>query len=480
MENVLFVNSPSCFSFYLGTRINAIVQTYPLLSHSILAAVVRNSKKRASILDLGIVRDWEKVLAEEIKNFSPDVICMTSTTTLFPEVAQMSYFIRKMVGQRIKLVLGGPHATVLPEESLRLSAFDIVITGEGENPLVKLITGLPYNEIAGIYYKEGGAIYSTAGSDPVENLDSLPFLAFDLYNLKKYKCSKIICKRYPLVNYMTSRGCPYKCTFCNHNIFGTKIRYKSPDLVMAEIKHMLKLGIKEIRIIDDAFTFDIARAKLICELIIRNNLKFPWTLAAGLRVDCLDLEFLKLAKKAGLYQVSLGFESGDQDSLDSINKKISIKQSIDAMELVKKAKLESIGFFMLGLPADTEKSLQKTINFAVRLSPTFAKVALTIPFPGTELFADYEKKGLIKSRAWNMYNLHSSADIYRHPNLEIKTIKKYYNKFYYAFYLRPGYLIASLCRSVWNLSIIDYICYGIQTFFPKIFKPRIKIKKTYL
>ena len=473
MENVLFVNSPSCFSSYLGTRINAIVQTYPLLSHSILAAVVRNSKKRASILDLGIVRDWEKVLAEEIKNFSPDVICMTSTTTLFPEVAKMSSFIRKMVGQRIKLVLGGPHATALPEESLRLSAFDIVITGEGENPLVKLITGLPYNEITGIYYKERGEIYSTPGSDPVQDLDSLPFFAFDLYNLEKYKCSKIICKRYPLVNYITSRGCPYKCTFCNHNIFGTKIRYKSPDLVMEEIKHMLNLGIKEIRIIDDVFTFDIERAKLICELIIRNNLKFPWTLAAGLRVDCLDLEFLKLAKKAGLYQVSFGFESGDQDSLDSVNKKITIEQNIRAMELVKKAKLESIGFFMLGLPSDTEKSLQKTIDFAIRLSPTYAKAAVTIPFPGTDLFADYEKKGLIKSRAWNLYNLHSPGDIYLHPNLKMETIKRYYNKFYYTFYLRPEYLIAGLYRGFRDFSIFDYIRYGIQTFSPNILKPKV-------
>ncbi len=479
MKNVLFVNSPGCFSSYLGTRINAVVQTYPLLSHSALAAVVRNSGKRADILDLGIERNWESALTEKIQDFCPDLICMTSTTTIFPEVSRMSFYIREIAGERIKLVIGGPHATALPEECLRYSAFDFAITGEGENPLVKLISGTVHSEIPGLYYKKDGTVYSTIGSDPVKDLDSLPFFALDLYNLKRYKCSKMICRRYPLVNYITSRGCPYKCTYCNHNIFGTKIRYKSPGLVIAEIKHMLRLGVKEIRIIDDVFTFDIDRAKLICELIIRNNLKFPWTLAAGLRVDCLDAEFLKLAKKAGLYQVAFGFESGDQAALDSVNKKITIAQSLKAMEYVKQAKIESVGFFMLGLPSDTEESLQRTIDFALKLSPTYAKAALTIPFPGTELFADYQSKDLIKSREWGLYNLHSAADIYRHPHLEIETIKKYYNRFYNAFYLRPGYLMASLLRSIWQLSIIDYFAYAVQTFFPKIFKPSVRSKRHF-
>jgi len=451
-----------------------VVQVYPLLSYSILAAVARKAQNNVSILDLGIILDWKKALISRLDEFKPDFICMTSTTTIFPEVANISFLIRKLVGQETKLVLGGPHATALPQESLGLSAFDVIITGEGENPLMKLIDGVSQKYIAGICYREGEKIEITRGSDFVKDLDSLPFLAFDLFPLKKYKCSKIIARRYPLVNYMTSRGCPYQCTFCNHNIFGTKIRYKSPHLVVEEIKQMLRLGIKEVRIIDDAFTFNMPRAKFICELIIREKLKFLWTLSAGVRVDSLDLEFLKLAKKAGLYQVALGFESGDQASLDSINKGITVEQSIKAMELVRKAGLESVGFFMLGLPADTEQSMQKTIDLAVRLSPTYAKVALTIPFPGTGLFADYEMKGLIKSRNWELYNLHSLPDIYSHPNLAITTMREYYNKFYNAFYLRPGYLIASLWRSIWNLSIIDYLGYGFQTFFPKLFKPKLK------
>lgn len=476
MKKILFVNAPSCFNSYAGTRINAVVQVYPLLSYSILAAVARRAQNSVSVLDLGIILDWKKALIARLDEFRPDFICMTSTTTIFPEVANISFLIRKLVGEEIKLVLGGPHATALPQESLELSAFDVVITGEGENPLMKLIDGVSLKDIPGISYREAGNIQTVGGRDFVKDLDSLPFLAFDLFPLKQYKCSKIIARCYPLVNYMTSRGCPYQCTFCNHNIFGAQIRYKSPHLVVEEIKQILRLGIKEVRIIDDAFTFNMPRAKLICELIIREKLKFLWTLSAGLRVDSFDLEFLKLAKKAGLYQVALGFESGEQTSLDSINKGIAVEQSSKAMELVRKAGLESVGFFMLGLPADTEESMQKTIDLAVKLSPTYGKVAVTIPFPGTSLFTDYEKRGLIKSRNWELYNLHSLQDIYCHPNLDIKTIRRYYNKFYNAFYLRPGYLLASLYRSIRNFSIVDYFSYGVQTFFPKIFKPRLKIR----
>lgn len=470
MRNILFVNTPSCFSSYSGTRVNAVVQVYPLLSHAILAAVGRENGHRVAILDLGIIRDWQNVLSERIKQIKPDTICMSSTTPLFPEVAEVSFFIRELIGNNVTLIVGGPHATALPEESLQQSAFDVLVAGEGEKAFTALLNAASYKGIPGVYYKDGKNINSTPGYSVVEDIESLPYPAFDLYDLSIYKCPKILNKLSPMVNYMTSRGCAWRCSFCNKNIYGTKMRFKSPEFVIEEIKYMLTLGIKEIRIIDDMFTADMKRAKKICELIVQNNLKFPWTLAAGLRVDKIDLEFLTLAKKAGLYQVALGFESGDQKSLDSIAKGITIEQSYGAMELVKKAKIESVGFFMFGLPTDTEESLKKTIAFAKKLSPTYAKVTITIPFPGTRLYEEYEKKGLIKSRDWAKYNLHSAAHIFQHPNLSIKTLDRYYNKFYYSYYLRPSYLFNTFFRTLINGSIFYHAYYGMQTFLPTLFK----------
>ena len=470
MKNILFVNTPSCFDSYTGTRVNAVVQVYPILSHAILAAVAKSKGKKVEILDLGIVLDWQKVLINKLKEFKPDMVCMSCTTPLFPEVADVSFLIRKHVDENVLLAVGGPHATALPEECLRLSAFDVLIAGEGEIGFGAILDGDAYKKTPGVYYKDGEDIFSTPGFSYVKNLDEVPFPAFELYDMSKYKCPRILNKVSPMTNYMTSRGCCFHCSFCNKNIFGQKVRYKSPEVVIEEIKYMLNVGIREVRIIDDMFTTDMNRAKTICEMIIQNDLKFPWTLSAGLRVDHVDMEFLKLAKKAGLYQLGLGFESGDQKSLDSIDKGIKIEQSYKTMEMVKKAGLESVGYFMLGLPEDTEDSLKKTLKFAKKLSPTYAKATITIPFPGTKLYENYERDGRIKSKDWSVYNLHSIADIYDHPNLSTETLEKYYHRFYYDYYLRPGFLVSSTIRTIRDLTFFHHVYFGFQTFFPKLLK----------
>jgi anaerobic magnesium-protoporphyrin IX monomethyl ester cyclase len=471
MQNILFVNAPSCFDSYSGTRVNAVVQVYPLLSHASLAAVAKELGNKVEILDLGIIFEWKKTLEGKIREFRPDMICMSSTTPLFNEVADVSRFIRKIVGNNLPMVLGGPHPTAIPEDSLRLSEFDVVVTGEGENAFRSIIEGIPYKEILGVYFKEGDDIILSASNDNcVMDLDNLPYPAFELYDMSRYKCPRILNRISPMTNYMSSRGCVFKCSFCNKNIFGNRVRYKSIEKVIDEIKYMLKAGIREIRIIDDMFTTNMARAKKICEMILHHNLKFPWTLSAGLRVDCVDMEFLTLAKRAGLYQVAFGFESGDQKSLESIEKGIKLEQSVRAMELVKSARLESVGFFMFGLPGDSEESLKKTISFAKKLSPTYAKVTITIPFPGTKLYEDYERKGLIISKDWSKYNLHTVADIYHHPNLGSETLRKYYNKFYYSYYLRPSYILSSCIRTLINFTLFHHVYYGLQTFLPKIFR----------
>lgn len=467
MKTILFVNAPSCFDSYSGTRVNAVVQVYPLLSHATLAAVARQENMTVDILDLGMIRKWENALEEKVRSFKPDMICMSVTTPLFNEVANISFMLRKLTGPEVVLAVGGPHATALPEETLRESAFDLLVAGEGEEPFRRILQGDSPETIPGVYVKEGEDIRYTEGYSYVKNLDDIPFPAFDLYDMKSYKCPRILNRVSPMTNYMTSRGCVFKCSFCNKNIFGNRIRYKSPEKVVEELSFMLNSGIREIRFIDDMFTTDMNRAKSICEMIIRRNLKFPWTLSAGIRVDRVDLEFLKLAKRAGLYQVAFGFESGDQASLDSIDKGIRVEQGIEAMELVRQSGLESVGFFMLGLPADTEESIHKTFALAKKLSPTYAKVTVVVPFPGTRLFNQYEEQGRIKSRNWPLYNLHSVAEIYEHPHLSAETLDRYYNRFYYEYYLRPGYLAKTLFRTIKDFTVFHHMYYGLQTFFPK-------------
>lgn len=474
MKKILFINAPSAFAAYAGTKVNATVHVQLIVSYAMLAAVAREMGKTVEILDLAIFQDWQNLLVKKIKEFKPDLIGMTATSPLFPEVAELSFILRKLTGSNCILVLGGPHASVLPDESLLRSAFDIVVRGDGENSLCSIISGDSYKGIPGIYYKDGEEIKSTPGSNPVMDLDRLPYPAYDLYNISQYKTPTIVARKNPSVVYMTSRGCMFRCTFCSRYVYETKVRYKSPEVVIDEIKYFKRLGIKCIRMADDMFTADMPRAKRICELMIQHNIDLPWALTNGLKTNRVDLEFLRLAKRAGCYEVAFGFESGDQASLDSINKGIKVEDGFKAMELVRKAGLDSLGYFMFGLPADTEKSLKKTTAYAKKINPTMAKVTITIPFPGTRLFDELEEKGLIKTRDWFKYNLHKPEEIYQHPNLSMKTLEKYYNDFYIKYYLRLSYLIPTFFRSLKDGSIFIKIYYALQTFLPNIFVGRTK------
>jgi radical SAM superfamily enzyme YgiQ (UPF0313 family) len=372
------------------------------------------------------------------------------------------------MGSGVTLVIGGPHPSALPEETLRESDYDIVVTSEGDETIVDIAAGKALAETRGIYYKDNGRISSTPARERIKNLDALPFPALDMFQLERYKCSKIVSRKTPMSDLMTSRGCVYDCSFCGKKIYGRRFIAKSPERVIEEIKYMLSLGFKEIRFVDDMFTTDMKRAKTICEMILRAGLKFPWNLAAGLRVECVDAEFLALAKRAGLYQVSIGFESGDQACLDSIDKGITLEQSIKAMEIVKKSGLESVGFFMLGLPAETEESMKKTLDFAVKLMPDFAKVTITMPLPDARLYWDWEKQGLIKSRDWKQYKLHGGGAIYEHPTLSRDKLEKYYDLFYRKFYLNPRYLLRRTRISIMRGTFFTEAYYGLKTFAPRL------------
>ncbi|MFC1990598.1 B12-binding domain-containing radical SAM protein [Chloroflexota bacterium] len=470
MQDVLLVNLPSAFGTYKGTKVDVYVQVYPVLSLACLAAVLRQKSFSVSILDLGIEKKEPfLVLDRTLDKLKPRIVGVTCTTPLYFEAAEISRAVKKRMGKEVITVIGGPHASALPEECLKTSTFDIVVVGEGDNTIVEIAEGRSLSDIKGIYYKEGEKILSTPPRPFIKDLDSLPFPALDLFDIPRYRSSKLVSRKTPMIDFMTSRGCAFNCSFCGKGVFGRRFRAKSPERVIEEIKYMLGLGFQEIRFVDDMFTTDMEHAKTVCQMILKEGLHFPWNLAAGLRVNCVDEEFLSLAKRAGLYQVSVGFESGDQACLDSIDKGITVEQGLKAMEMIRKAGLECVGFFMLGLPAETEESMKKTIDFAVKLMPDFAKVTITMPLPDARLFREYEEKGLIKSRDWSQYKLHGAGDVYQHPTLSHEKLEEYYELFYRRFYLNPKYLFRRAKISLSRGTFFLELYYGLRIFFPRLF-----------
>ena len=230
---------------------------------------------------------------------------------------------------------------------------------------------------------------------------------------------------------------------------------KSPQRVVDEMEYMLKCGFKEIHIADDSFTQNIDRAKEICVEIRRRNLRFPWSLINGVRVNMVDREFFQLAKSAGLWQVGFGIESGDQEVLNRINKQITLAQTERAVNLAKQAGVETFGFFVLGLAGETEESIQKTLALDT------AKFDICIPYPGTPLYSDLDRAGRIRTKDWSHYLCHQTSEpLFDHPTVKWDVIEKYYRKAFSSFYLRPSYILMRALRSIRRGDVFsDLVCF---------------------
>jgi radical SAM superfamily enzyme YgiQ (UPF0313 family) len=258
----------------------------------------------------------------------------------------------------------------------------------------------------------------------------------------------------------TSRGCFGGCTFCESR--RTKYRAKSADRIVAEMEYALSLGYREIHVVDDLFTANLKRAKEVCRQIINRKLDISWYPRGGIRVDGVDQEIFDLMKRAGVWHIPFGIESGNQHVLDKAQKEVTLEEVRSAVRMAKKAGLETEGYFMFGLEGETEQSMKDTIDFSLSLDLDYAKFAITIPLPGSVLFKNWDQRGLIRTKDWTKYTFSKPPEeIYTHPTLDAKLIYKYYRLGPRKFYFRPSYICRRFVRGVKTGSLLD----DIKIFF---------------
>ncbi|MFC1674276.1 B12-binding domain-containing radical SAM protein [Candidatus Omnitrophota bacterium] len=461
-KKILLINPSYSFHYLQGKTRACVLNTAPINLATIAAPLLKNGHI-VEILDLNKADSELPVLLKKLSDFNPDYAAITFTTPLAQKAMIFASEIKKF-NKVIMVIAGGVHATSFPEEVLRESDFDIVVVGEGDFVLSEIVENNEIASVGSLMYKNNGSILSNPRNKMIGDLDIIPYPAWNLYDLKSYKVTRLMIRENPAGWIETSRGCIYNCSFCNKNIAGRTFRVKSPQRVVDEMEYMLSCGFKEIHIVDDSFTTDMKRAEVICDKIIKRGLKFPWATVTGIRADRVNLNLLKKMKEAGCYRVYYGIESGNQQILDGFGKGETIDDVRKAVRESQQAGLEVFGFFMLALPGETEETMEDTINFAKELDLDMAKMTITVPFPATPLYEELDRKGFIKTKEWSKYNTYVPArEVYTHPTVDWNTVDKYFNRFYREFYLRPSFITKRFFRSLMRGQILSDIKYFLQT-----------------
>ena len=355
----------------------------PHVGMAYLAGVARE-KHDVKIIDMRVKKDLDKVI-KEMDYYHPDLICVHSCTYQHKKSYDLVATLKKKF-PKSTLIIGGPHASTWLEKILKETKADLAVFGEGEKTFLELLDGKTYDKIDGVIWRDGKKVVINSPRKFIEDLDTIPFPAYDLYDLSKYLDKKI-----PIVS---SRGCPSACTYCSIKmIFGKPFRPRSAKNVIDEIKFWYKKGYKFFQFTDDCFTFDVDRAKKICQMLIKSKIKIEWELRNGIRIDRVDYELLVLMKKSGCKVIAYGIESGVQEVLKQMKKGILVKKVREVIINTKKVGIKTVGFFMIGTPGDTFENFKKTFEFAKSLPLDEVRFYSTIPYPQTELFDWVLKNG---------------------------------------------------------------------------------------
>jgi radical SAM superfamily enzyme YgiQ (UPF0313 family) len=331
-------------------------------------------------------------------------------------------------------------------------AVDFLFQGEAELGLPLLLEEIQnrseYNlgDIPGLVWRNDQGKFTFNNKVYPENLDALGLPAWDLIHPEKYPEAQhgAFFRKFPIAPIMITRGCPFNCTFCAGGLIsGKKIRKRSIANVLSEIKMLYDdYGIREFHIVDDNFSMDRKYAKELLRNLINLRLDISLATPNGVRVDSLDEELLDLLKKAGLYLISLGIESGSNRILSLMKKNLTAEKIRHSIDMIRKFKIDIAGFFIVGFPQETIEEIEETIKFSLKLDLIRANYFTYLPFPGTESYRELEKNSELDNIDWRKFYFMSAP--YVPVGLTQKKLKDLQRKAFFRFYLRPNILKKNL------------------------------------
>jgi anaerobic magnesium-protoporphyrin IX monomethyl ester cyclase len=414
----------------------------PPLGLAYIAASLRQAGYRVKIKDALAEGMNFSDLRNFIKEIRPDVLGLSSMTPIIDTTFATIELARPYVS---KIIVGGPHVSVWKQEIFRqCSAIDFGVVGEGEQTIVELMQNLEDGvspiSVSGVIGKEGEGPPRSL----INNLDAIPFPARDLLPLDKYHYP--LSKSKNVTTLFTSRGCPFHCIFCDKSVFGSRWRSRSAANTLLEVDEVVtKFKIKSFIIYDDLFTLNKDRVQEFCEGILKRGYKVDWKCES--RVNLVDLETLKLMKRAGCSMIAYGVESGNQHGLDYLKKKIKIEETRRAFAMTHQAGIETMAYFILGIPVESYEEELQTIKFAKEINSSYVQFSILSPLFGTRLFEEAKEKGWYREiDTKNPLDQDLKRPVIMSPNWDSEKLAKIMQRAYFGYYFRPQYIWQQLCK----------------------------------
>jgi radical SAM superfamily enzyme YgiQ (UPF0313 family) len=439
---------------------------FPPLGLAYMAAILERNNFEVRIFDCPICRIDHEKLKAELTSFQPGIVGVTSMTPTSVSALKSARAAREACPD-VKIILGGPHATFMDTETLTEEpAVDIVVRGEGEETLLeisKLNNPQKMEDIKGLAFRKNGTVIRTAERPFIQDLDTLPRPAYHLIPVDKYRIAGK--KVMPI---MTSRGCPFQCSFCvASQMFGARFRGRSPKNVLDELEWLRdEHGAEGLSFHDDTLAFDRKRIAEICDGISERRIVLPW--GCGTRADTVTKEVLTKMRKAHCNEICFGVESGCQRIRDSLKKKVSTEQCENAIKWAKDEGIFVTMSVILGYPGETKETLKETLDLVQKAEPDDVWLCMATPYPGTELRALVEKLGWKMLDDWRLYN--TMNPIFEDPNLpsaEISKMRKnFYDKFYSLRYVYrqtvKGYVRGNLYSKIMARTAVNYMLWRVK------------------
>jgi radical SAM superfamily enzyme YgiQ (UPF0313 family) len=385
-----------------------MMEPAPAIGLARLAAVLRLAGHDVSAIDSYALRLTVDETLNKLARTKPDLIGIGVLTPSAPYVERLARSIRERLPE-VRIVLGNVHASVFAEDYVTEGLADVVVHGEGEKIIGPLIKALEddgdLGEVRGITFNDGTGPVTTEKAPPIDDLDSLPRPAWDLFPYKKYGMLPFVTLAKPALMVEGSRGCPYGCDFCALRHMGRKYRMRSAQSVVEEIEWLRRrFGARQIAFADAIFPLTEKQGFEFCDRMRSSELAQQIIWSTETRTDLLTRDLVQAMKSAGCKRILFGIESGSQSTLNNVNKKLDVNAAERAIEYCREAGLQTVGFFILGLPGETEEAAQQTIDLALSLPLDFAKFNITVPYPGSELFNRARANGQLRHTKWEDYS----------------------------------------------------------------------------